>query len=361
MTHHLDTQGAYGPTFTLFTILIATLALGILATMALVRAHRRRVLAAREAASVDADRPLVEGDAVISGVVEYAPGRDVAVRVDITQHGFENESSGSWSTTWKEVDRATVVAPFFLRLRDGTRVLVEPPRTVDVADELDRKVRVSETERIRTAELVPGEVIHARGRLARGGPAAPADATGYRDVTWGWVLQPAQGQMLLSATPLGDGLRQRARFHRTTGWWALAALIALHVSLIGYYVRTTGRVTYVPVETTSADPARDSDGNRYTRYTVTVTLPGAGRTRFEVDDDEYDNLADGDQIAIWTSSRGATLGDGPGLDVTHALLIWVGWIVLCVRYRVRRKRTRPWFRGTVVDSGPGRLSESRTS
>jgi len=177
-------------------------------------------------------------------------------------------------------------------------------------------------------------------------------------VTWGWVLQPAQGQMLLSSTPLGDGLRQRARFHHTTGGWALAALLALHVSLIGYYLRTTGRVSYVPVETTSADPAHDSDGHRYTRYTATVTLPGAGSTRFEIDDDEYDNLADGDQLAIWTSSRGSTLGDGPGLDTTHAILIWVGWIVLCVRYRVRRRRTRPWFRGTVVDRGPGRLSGS---
>jgi len=117
----------------------------------------------------------------------------VAVRIDVTQHGTEDESSGSYSYKWTETGRAIIVRPFYLELADGTRVRVLAPKNVQVADALDQKVLISNTVRKLSAELVPGETLHAQGWLERGSTRMPGGETresGYRDATYEWQLVP---------------------------------------------------------------------------------------------------------------------------------------------------------------------------
>jgi hypothetical protein len=107
-----------------------------------VRALRRNAVARRAEASIGKDaQPLVEGrHVVLSGLVRHLAEHDVAVKVTVTQAGTEAERSGTWSHSWIEIDRDIIVAPFLLELPTGELVRVDPPKNVDVADDLDQKV-----------------------------------------------------------------------------------------------------------------------------------------------------------------------------------------------------------------------------
>lgn len=351
-------HGDVAPATALVAIVATSVVLLVLAVLARARARRRDRLAAEEAAALrDPAGALREGECVLSGVVEHAPGHDVAVRVEITQHGTESESSGSWSHRWTEVDRRVVVAPFFLKLPDGTRVRVEPPRDVDVADDLDRKVLISRRSRVRSAELVPGEVIHARGRLERGGDASPEAATGYRDVEWGWVLRPARRRMMLSSRPLGEGLRQRAVFHRFYSGVAVFVLAVFHVSLAGYYTRACGRVEQATVLDTKHERERDGDGDLVDTYLVTVKLSDRVRpTTREVDADAYRSARAAETIPVRRGALNSSYGARPTAGTTHLLVAAIGTALLLIAYHRRRQGSRPWFRRRVDEQGSGRLS-----
>jgi len=125
--------------------------------------YRRR--AAKAEAAFDPDAPLDPGEAIVLGTVEHARGEETAVRVEITQDGTESESSGSWSHSWSERERRLQVRPFYLRHGSGRRIRVEPPGRVLLVDDMDGCIRVNLAERIRVAELTPGEKVFAHGVL----------------------------------------------------------------------------------------------------------------------------------------------------------------------------------------------------
>lgn len=216
-------------------IVVSTLVLLGVAVTALLRARRREAAARIAMASNNIDGPLVEGEAVVSGIVEHAPGHAVAVRVEITQRGEQWTYERRIRHRWREVKRDVLVAPFYLRRTDGTRVRVEPGGTVELADALDTQVRTAPEIRVVSAELVPGEVAHVRGVLERRASTSPPLAAGYRDGGWSWVLRPSRAGMLASTTLLGVGLRQRARYHDGFATAALAALVVVHASMTGFY------------------------------------------------------------------------------------------------------------------------------
>jgi len=355
MTTDLYEANMLGPGTSLLVIAVCSLALISLAIVALARARRRAWLAADAAATMNSDRVLHEGEIVLSGVVEHAPEQDVAVRVEVTQQGDERESSGSWSHSWREVDRRIVVAPFYLRLADGTRVRVEAPPDVDVADDLDRKVLVSRTSRVLSAELVPGESLHARGWLERGDAAMPGAGAAYRDVTWGWLLRPARGRMMLSSHPLGRGLQERAAFHRWYGRLVIVVFAGLQLWLSGYYALASGSVETAQIVDKHHTSYHDSDGDPHHHYDVVVRLGRGPLRTVDIDGSDFDR-AEG-KVAVRHGALGWKLGAQPTLSFAGALVPLIGVILLWFTYRRRRQTTRPWFRRRVEHHGSGRLPD----
>lgn len=346
------------PTWSLAAALLALVPLASVVVLGFWRAWRRAAVAATAEASVEPRPVLAEGrDLVLAGRVRLLDDADVAVRISVRQRGSEHESSGAWSYRWEEIDREIVVHPFVLELANGEQVVVYPPANVDVADALDQKVVIKRDERVMSAELVPGEAIFARGRLARQGRARAGE--GYRDGTFGWSLHPANGHMLLSSEPMGSGLRKRARFHRRFAWFALAVLAATQLTLVSFYGRRAGVARAAPVEELRHEDATDDDGDPVHTYEVRVR----GR---------WIEVALVDWIALgghldrapeppmivpirYASDGNWNLGSEPVIAWWHGVLVVVlaGGAVLA--YPLIRRATRPWFRRRAQESGSGRL------
>jgi hypothetical protein len=346
-------SGAMSPELALLVVAGSAIALATGVVVGLVRARHRNRLAEAAEASVGAKPPrLVEGsDVVLTGVVRHAAERDVAVKISVTQQGSESESSGSWSHSWTEIDREIVLAPFLLELADKTHVLVEPPRNVDVADTLDQKVWIARDRRVLSAELVPGEMIYARGRLERSDQVVAT--RGYRDVEWGWTLRPSHGQMLLSSEPLGAGLRKRAEFHRHFAWYALALLAATQLSLVWFYARVAGQTVTETVTDTGTYETTDNDGD--THYHAAVEVK---HTEIEIDGDDFSRVAKGDNVPIrFASDDNWQLGSSPTIHWGHGLVLGFVSIGVWLSYRGRRRSSRPWFRRKVNETGSGRLPD----
>lgn len=349
--HDLYASGDLPPELALFAVAGVLFTLGAVIVMGFVRAHRRELLArAAEASVSDHPPPLVEGsDVVLVGTVQHFEDHDVAVKVSVHQNGTESESSGSWSHAWVEIDREIILAPFLLELANGQKVLVHPPKNVDVADALDQKVWIDRNRRVLSAELVPGERIFARGRLQRSDQAVPGAA--YRDVQWGWALHPSGGQMLLSSEPLGAGLRQRAAFHRYYAWVAVVVLFITHLTLIGYYGRMLGSTR---IETTSERlewETTDDDGDTHMHCGVNVDyreieIPCGNFV--QKDDQTYVRVGFGGN---WELGSRATIHWLHATTV--ALTAFIVWLV----YRARRRSSRPWFRRKVNETGGGQLPD----
>jgi hypothetical protein len=352
-TNEVYEKATMPPELALLVVAGTLLALVAGIVVGLVRARRRLILAATAEASIG-DKPpaLVEGrDVVLGGLVRHAPDQTVAVKVSITQSGSESESSGSWSHAWTEIDRDIVLAPFMLELADGKHVLVEPPKNVDVADALDQSVWIERDKRVLSAELVPGEKIFARGRLERSDQATHTGA--YRDVEWGWTLRPSGGQMLLSSEPLGQGLRERATFHRRLAWVALVMLIATQSTFAWFYKRALGHTEVAKIDAMEEYDTTDSDGDSDHHYAVVVR----GKS---VEIPERDDLSRGLSIPIRVTSDGEwTLGASPTIHWLHAGAIAMATLFVWTWYRARRRSSRPWFRRKVNESGSGRLPPMR--
>jgi hypothetical protein len=345
------------PTGTLAIVIIGSAVLLTIVGLGLVRAARRSAIARKEAASShDTTLGLHDGEVVLSGVVEHAPEETVAVRVEITQAGTESESSGSWSHAWTETDRRVIVAPFYLRLPDNTKVRVEPPRDVDVADQLDGKVLVNDTKRVLSAELIPGETLHAHGWLERGGDAMPTG--GYRDIAWGWVLRAVNGRMMLSSLPLGDGFRSRARFHRRWSIYAFVVLAIMHASFLPFYSRMFGQAETVTVHDKRIDPYEDSDGNAQESHVLGLTHHNGERSDVSLDEEDWEPAYKGERLPIRRGSYDWDLGAKASLTYPHLIVVLSFPLTMLVLYGHRRVKSRPWYRRKVVDTGQGRLPGS---
>lgn len=332
-----------------------TIALVANIVICLVRAVARSRMARIAAAQAsDKPPPLVEGsDVLLAGIVQHFENHDVAVKVVITQDGDENESSGSWSHSWTEINREIILAPFLLELANGEKVRVDPPKNVEVADALDQKVWINRNKRVLTAELVPGEKIYARGRLERSDQAVAGSA--YRDNSWGWALRATGGsQMLLSSEPLGAGMTKRAAFHRRSAWGTLVFLVGIQLSLLGFWTRMLfGHVERATVVSKHDQTGRDSDGDEYTEYFLSIRVDNV-----EVSEDDFERVRAGTELPIRVVSRDSwSLGPRATINWWHALIIIPIALCVLIAYPLRRKATRPWFRRKVNESGSGRLPD----
>lgn len=204
----------------------------LIATARALRAARRARLAANSAGSTHEP-----GEVAIQGRVEFAPGRELAVRTTIDQQAKVDDGI----IVWREVARGVDVEAFYLVTDGGDRIRVEPTQEVVLNDKLDRVVPIERTRRQRVAELSEGEKVFASGELATDAPG------GYRTgkVASSLVLRaPKQGQLLLSTESLEFRHRGQAR---REGLYAAALFLCMTVFGVfdaPYHARTvTGALT----------------------------------------------------------------------------------------------------------------------
>jgi hypothetical protein len=324
------------------------------------RAFRHRRAARADAASHDPNALLVPGDTVLCGRVEYEQAANQAVRVEVEQLGTEQESSGNWSHKWTEIDRRVHVAPFYLRGSSGQRIRVEPPEEVQLVDELNGKVLVDKTTRIRTATLLPGEDVYVRGTLVSAND--PEAATGYRGSAVLVMRAPAHEPMLISSEPLGARFTRRVKFHLRWAAIMLASALLVHALATDLHALAwAGTVQVGSVDAMRHFVTTDSEGDDTDHYELTVQVPGHETALVvEVDHSDYQRLSQGSRVKV-RSVRGRphwrTLGAEASTHGGVLFLILVLTGLLLRLYAWRRRATRPWYLKKVVDSGSGRLPE----
>jgi hypothetical protein len=343
------------PTLSWAIVLLTSLAALAMIALSYTRFRQRRKLAAEAAALLDAKAGLHEGEAVLTGVVEHADDHDVAVKVEVIQHGTESESSGSWSYSWTEIDRAIVVKPFYLVLADGTRIRVLAPPNVEVADALDQKVLISRNRRVLSAELVPGEALHVQGQLERGALLKPGGETGYRDAAYEWQLVPSRGRMLLSSEPLGRGLQERAQFHRRYTIRFVVVFVLLQLMFANFYSRALAPDLAALVVDKQHTVGTDDDGDPVEDFGVTLQIEKANH-QFAIGGSDFLRVEVGYTVVVRKGVLfGWDLGGKPTLFVLTVGLSLLLTFGLALIYKGVRASTRPWFRRKVNHSGSGQL------
>lgn len=344
---------------------VGTLGFLALAGAAFARSVSKSAEARAADASAEEPAPLAVGDIVLFGTVEYARDENVAVRVEVDQHGEESESSGVWSHKWTETKRRVLVAPFYLKLSSGERVRVEPSADVLLVDSMDGKIRVDLTHRIRSAELTPGETVFAAGTLVRAvDPESAAGGGGYRSPGEGFVLRPPRsGKMLLSSEPLGNRFRERSRFHRSWFFYILITAAVFHVAFLGYHVRRYwGETTTATIRKLDHSITKDDDGDDVHHYVVWLEPKGGGRFSDNVSDDLYSLLREGDGVPVRYVRHKAfaelsSIGRG-GTVFGFAWCVVPLFLATWLLYRGKESLTRPWYERELVDDGSGRLGDT---
>lgn len=346
------------------------------------RAEKRSAEDARASADRRA-RSLAPGDAILLGRVEYAQGEERAVRVEIRQTGSEAEGSGGWSHSWSEVGRTVIVRPFYLRLEGGERVRVEPrEQEVRIVDEMDGKILVHHTSRIRVAELTPDEQVYACGRLEVA--ADPEGAGGGYRAASGFVLRAGDEPMILSSKPLDEGFERRAA---KQGWsisfFAANLLIVLACCTPYLWSLAFGHPSIGTVTATSYTVHTNSDGEATTRYWARVAPQSSPESSvaLEVDEGAYQILKgvvdahaegpkDGEPlplspvVPIREVSSTVTLGPAATVErgwFSALLALEVGiFVVFGIAILATRASLRAWHDpgAKLEEAGRGRLNES---
>jgi hypothetical protein len=321
---------------------------------------RYQYRAARANAAVK-DTPLATGEAIVLGTVELAQGEETAVRVEITQTGTESESSGSWSHSWTERDRRIRVRPFYLRHASGQRVRVEPPELVQLVDDMDGCIRVNLAERIRIAELTPGEKVFAHGALTLSvDPEHRSQSQDYRATAFGFVLRPHGGKMLLSSRPLGEPYARRARRH--LGAAALFLLLTAGAFAIhGFFLLRwiAGETVEGTIDERKVVVKKDDDGT--TTYHRLWIKYRKDRYIQDVSQSLYRRLAVGHRVPlrivnVWPRvfQLGARATIHSGALITPLLPALLAFFA----YTVASRRPVGWWESELEERGGGRLSES---
>src|SRR5688572_20659594 len=270
-------EASLSPYWSVVLVYGTCLVLPLALTGAAVLVRRRRLVQGASAhEAIAGSGALVPGEATVTGVVELADGETRAVRLEIDQHGTEQESSGSWSHTWTEAGRRLTVHPFYLRTPAGQRVRVLAGDDARLMDALDGKILVNRAERICSAELTPRETVSAFGHLSRGRDPEAAPEAGYRSSAIGWVLVPPDGgKMLLSSYPIDRPFHERAFRILWSVVLVLAVVAAAQCTLLGYHLRVWfGEPLAASVKEATLVREKTDDGYEIKRV-VTVTLPGA--------------------------------------------------------------------------------------
>ncbi len=318
---------------------------------------------ARQAdASYQGEAPLLPGPAIVHGAVEYAAGEERAVRLEVDQDGEEEESSGSWTTRWTEVDRRVFTAPFYLRLASGKRVRVEPTEQVYLVDDMDGLIRINKARRRRVAELTEGEMTFAVGEL-REGPDPELGTGGYRDIPHAMVMQaPAGEDLYLSSRPLGQGFRKKARFDGISAVVILALSLLLQLCWYTYHQRLwLGHDVTADVVGLRHYTTKDSDGDTVHHYEVTSrAVQVEGDLVDEVSRANFGQLHRGMRVhwrVVPGSPGSSAIGKGASTSWVTGLVLFFLLIGVALFYYFRHK-LRPWYeQKQVVEAHQGRLPD----
>ncbi len=355
--------GHLGAESSMFLACAGPLLVTAFAAFALRLAFVYRRKAASAAASFRPDAPYVAGEVVLHGRVQTAEGAPLAVRVEVEQEGTEKHSDGTWTHTWTEVDRRVIVAPFYLVSASGRRTRVEPTEDVFVVDEMDGKILIDLTRRVRTAELTPDKEVWAFGTLVLAVDPEGAGG-GYRTGSTLVLRSPAREPMLLSSEPLGARFAARAKFHLRWGLaLTLVAVISSSLTFGPLFLRRFAGET-VSAEITSLEPylTTNSDGDDITQYRVRYVMSRPDRAfKDNVPLSTFTKLQKGQTIPIRfvrSMPRFTSLGPDATADGSLMLLFFGVWIGMTIAYRARTRSSLPWYEKKVIDAGAGLLSES---
>lgn len=331
--------------------------------------HRRRAAAER---AFDPKAPLANGHAVIVGQVELEPGATgPAIQLAIQQEGKDIKGKHGWSHSWTERSRAVRVRPFWVRRFTGELVRVEPDERVVLRDDLSRVVRRSYAERVRLAELTPGETVHVTGSLF--GANLSGMGAAYRAAATEPVLRPSRvGPMLVSTERPGATSDERAAFYRA--WLVGVAVLALALPTV---VFPTVALLGLTGHTVRARPAatrqwqvyrkpKNRPGYYVQHYGLRSVREAGGGAQV---------LTDECSAAVWSCVQSgacpevrytvSALSDGVvqiGVDaqLTDGRAIVLGLVAaaLLLVYPFSVFGSRPWYlRRRIVDTGTGKLPD----
>jgi hypothetical protein len=360
-------EASLSPYWSFVLVYGTCLALPLALTTAALLVRRKRLIQATSAHEVSAGSgSLMPGEATVNGVIELAEGETRAVRLEIDQHGTEQESSGTWSHTWTETGRRLTVHPFYLKTRTGQRVRVLAGDEARLMDALDGKILVNRTERTCSAELTPGETVSAFGQLSRARDPEAAPEAGYRSAAIGWVLLPPEGgKMLLSSYPIDRPFHERA--FRIL--WCVVVLLALVVAsqstFLGYHLRAVfGQRLAASVTGAKIVEEKTDDGVELKRLvTVTLHISGAGRDRTvtrQVTWESYPAATPGRTIAVVREPVFSTtnLGEHPTAPF-WVVFAGCGIALMCLFVGDGDRPDARWYlERKVVDHGSGRLPDA---
>lgn len=330
--------------------------------------HRKRAAAERD---FDPKAPLANGHRIVVGQVELEEGaKGAAIALAIHQRGRDWKGKHGWHHTWTEESRALRARPFWLRLFDGTRVRVEPDDRVVLRDELSRVERTSRFDRVRYAELEPGETAHVAGSLFG---VAPAMGSAYRAAANEPVLRPPRGgPMVVSTERPGDTSDERADVYRA--WLIGAALLAIILPVVVFpgvaLLGLTGEtVRAAPVATRHWQvyhKPKNGSGYYVQHYAVRSERAVGGRRQVLTDEcreELWGCVRNGQcpQVRYTVSALSddvVQVGDGAQLTDGRAMVLGIASFVMLLLYGLTATASRPWYlKRKLVDSGSGQLPD----
>lgn len=333
----------------------AGIVLALSALWALV--HRRR--ARRERAFVR-DAPLVDGPAVLRGVVETEGGDAITVRITQRRKTFKDKA-GNTHVHWRERAREVIPRPFRVLLDDGRAVRVEPDAKVLLRDAIEAPERVDDEHRVRCVRLRPGERVWVAGTLH--GAAATQGRGAYREGATAAVMRRAPfARMIVSTEPPGEHWTKRGAFHRSWFRGVLIALAVTHATLLWDFTLQTlsgHRETLTLSRAVSWD-VWVKPKNQPGRWVRHCAVEGRARLQDLIEEQEvscgFHACAAQGRCHTLPTLRAALTADllrepgrGPSVHVIQAIFAgMVGWIAL-ISYLISSRSTRPWYEGGRVD------------
>ncbi|MFO0647289.1 MAG: hypothetical protein U0326_13710 [Polyangiales bacterium] len=346
-------------TFVVVGVVGVGLALWIVTS--LVRAWREYVEIRRARESLADPAQLREGPALVEGKVVLASGdRGAAVSLTVVQEGrragAETHTAAPIAMQWTEVERTVHVRPFYLSLRGGRSLRVEPAGRVELLDELELPEALPTRGRLarrRRARLTRDERVVIRGALERGFDPETAQS-GYRGPAEVLVLRPCEGVMSFSTERLGARSIRRARVHLRAALVGVVALVAMNGLWFREFLalRQHGRV--VDARVVSRERVDDPLTNRHGDGTLDLALPTGAMVRVRVNADAYENTREGDFVPVTVASRRpdiAQVGRGEvGLRDGEAIVALLIVASLVLWHALSLRAAKAWYeRDGVVD------------
>lgn len=319
---------------------------------------------AREAdASFKPDATLNLGAQFVSGRVEYARERSLAIAVHVEQVGTERKSKNGWNHKWTETSRKTQAEAFYLRRPNGERIRVEPGENPLLIDKPDQIIKSRRDLRTRMATLTPGEEVIVQGELTKGEDPEAGNGGDYRRVSQGWVMRPAKGRrMEVSAEKLGDRHRKRANSFRQTAWAMVWIVGFVHLLFVYYDIRLFGgEDTCATVKRKDIVVTTNSKGQRTNHYTVYLDTdePHPQLLSDTLDRSDWNQVNAGDVLAFrYVPSRPtmSIVGTSTSTNIMTIIFAAIVGLVGAVIYTGTRDYRR-WYEGRLDNTGSGQLPD----